>query len=147
LSLLALVLIFAQILLGGFVAGLDAGLTYNTWPLMDGEFVPQGAYASVPVWLAPFEDVTTVQFNHRMMAYIVSAAVLALFVYGLRQRLTGHARLTLFLLVATVGLQMVLGIATLLAEVPVWLGASHQFGAVLLLTASLLHAYALRRNV
>jgi len=136
-------LVFCQILLGGFVAGLDAGLTYNTWPLMDGAIVPQGVYTS---WLSSFEDVTTVQFNHRMLAYLVFAAIVALFVQGLRQSLNASASRTSLLLLAAVSLQVVLGIWTLLAVVPVWLGALHQFGAVLLLSAALLHTDSLRRN-
>jgi cytochrome c oxidase assembly protein subunit 15 len=136
-------LVFCQILLGGFVAGLDAGLTYNTWPLMDGAIVPQGVFTS---WLSPFEDVTTVQFDHRMMAYLVFAAIVALFVLGLRHNLNTTARRTSGLLVGAVSLQVVLGIWTLIAVVPVWLGALHQFGAVLLLSAALLHTDSLRRN-
>jgi cytochrome c oxidase assembly protein subunit 15 len=136
-------LVFFQILLGGFVAGLDAGLTYNTWPLMDGALVPQGVYTS---WLSPFEDVTTVQFNHRMMAYLVFASIIALFVQGLRRDLNATSRMTSLLLLGAVSLQVILGIWTLLAAVPVWLGAMHQFGAVLLLSAALLHTDSLRRN-
>ncbi len=138
------VLVFVQILLGGFVAGLDAGLTYNTWPLMDGQFVPEGAFASTPVWLAPFEDVTTVQFNHRMMGYGVFISIVCLFIAGLRQNLGGAARYTSLLLVAAVSLQAALGVWTLLAVMPVWLAALHQFGAVVLLTAAVLHTDALR---
>ena len=141
-SLIVMALIFVQILLGGFVAGLDAGLTYNTWPLMDGQFVPEGAYATSPVWLAPFEDVTTVQFNHRMMGYAVFASVIALFVAGMRQGLKSP---TGAYLVAAVVVQVMLGIWTLIAGMPLWLAALHQFGAVVLLTASLIHADALRR--
>ena len=141
-SLIVMALIFVQILLGGFVAGLDAGLTYNTWPLMDGQFVPEGAYATSPVWLAPFEDVTTVQFNHRMMGYAVFASVIALFVAGMRQGLKSPTGA--YLAVAVV-VQVLLGIWTLIAGMPLWLAALHQFGAVVLLTASLIHADALRR--
>ncbi len=140
-SLIVMALIFVQILLGGFVAGLDAGLTYNTWPLMDGQFVPEGAYATSPMWLAPFEDVTTVQFNHRMMGYVVFASVIVLFVAGIRQGLKAPAGAYL---VATV-VQVLLGILTLIAGMALWLAALHQFGAVVLLTASLIHADALRR--
>jgi cytochrome c oxidase assembly protein subunit 15 len=138
-SLAVLGLIFVQILLGGFVAGLDAGLTYNTWPLMDGRFIPEGVF---PGALSPFEDVTTVQFNHRMMAYIVTAAIGALWLEGRRRRV---AALTGNVLVATVALQVLLGIWTLLAVVPIWLGALHQAGAVALLTAAVIHADSLRR--
>lgn len=139
-------LVFIQILLGGFVAGLDAGLIYNEWPLMDGALIPEGAYNTSPVWLAPFEDVTTVQFNHRMLAFVVVAAIVALFVLGLRQGLNARARLTSALLLTAVSLQVVLGIMTLVFAVPIWLAACHQFGAVLLLTAALLHMDSLRRN-
>lgn len=143
LSHIVVALVFLQILLGGFVAGLDAGLTYNTWPLMDGSLVPQGLYTT---WLAAFEDVTTVQFNHRIMAYIVFAAIVTLFVQGMRMGVNATAARTGQLLLAAVSLQVFLGIWTLLEVVPVWLGAMHQFGAVLLLTAALLHMDSLRRN-
>jgi cytochrome c oxidase assembly protein subunit 15 len=143
-SLIVLALVFVQIMLGGFVAGLDAGLTYNTWPLMDGKFVPDGLFAHAPWWLSPFEDVTTVQFDHRMMAYIVTAAVLALYVIGRRQHLSGVARTSSITLVAAVALQVLLGIWTLLSSAPVWLSALHQLGAVVLLTTALAHAFALR---
>jgi len=139
-----LALVFFQILLGGFVAGLDAGFTYNTWPLMDGAFVPEGAYATAPFWLAPFEDVTTVQFNHRIVAYVLSAAVVALWVAGRRQGLAGSAATTANVLLAVLAFQVLIGIWTLLAVVPIWLGALHQFGAVALLTAAVVHLFALR---
>ena len=138
-SLVIVALVFLQILLGGFVAGLDAGLTYNTWPLMDGRFVPAGVY---PTWAAPFEDVTTVQFNHRIMAYIVTGAVIALW---FRSRLVGEAATTAHVLLAALALQMLLGVWTLLAGVPIWLAALHQAGAVALLTAAIVHAFALKR--
>ncbi|MEQ1756087.1 MAG: COX15/CtaA family protein [Micropepsaceae bacterium] len=139
-------LVFLQILLGGFVAGLDAGLVYNEWPLMDGAVIPEGAYHSSPVWLAPFEDVTTVQFDHRILAYVVFAAIVAMFVLGLRRNLNARSRTTSALLLAAVSVQVALGIFTLVLVVPVWLAACHQFGAVLLLTAALLHTDSLRRN-
>jgi cytochrome c oxidase assembly protein subunit 15 len=139
-----LALVFFQILLGGFVAGLDAGLTYNTWPLMDGAFVPEGAYAYAPFWLAPFEDVTTVQFNHRIVAYVLTAAVVALWVAGRRQGLAGFGAATANALFAVLAFQVLVGIWTLLEVVPIWLGALHQFGAVVLLTAAVVHLFALR---
>jgi cytochrome c oxidase assembly protein subunit 15 len=99
----------------------------------------------VPAWLAPFEDVTTVQFNHRMMAYVVCAAVLALWIAGRRQGLPRPADTTSNLLLAATVAQILLGIWTLVEVVPVALGALHQLGAVVLLTAALLHAFTLRR--
>jgi cytochrome c oxidase assembly protein subunit 15 len=146
-SLHVLALVFVQILLGGFVAGLDAGLTFNTWPLMNGAFLPEGLYGHTPAWLAPFEDVTTAQWNHRMMAYVVTAAVAGLWVTVRRQAAAGWARTTSHILLAAVFAQVLLGIWTLLAAVPIWLGALHQAGAVALLTASLAHAFALGHAV
>jgi heme a synthase len=142
-ALAVLALVFFQILLGGFVAGLDAGLTYNTWPLMDGAFVPEGAYAYAPFWLAPFEDVTTVQFNHRIVAYLLSAAVAALWFAGRRYRLGGFAAATSNVLLGVLLAQVLIGIWTLLEVVPIWLGALHQAGAVALLTAAIVHVFAL----
>jgi cytochrome c oxidase assembly protein subunit 15 len=135
-------LVYLQMLLGGFVAGLHAGLIYNTWPLMDGQVIPNGLY---PTLVAPFEDVTTAQFNHRLVAYLVAAAVAALWLVERRHAQSQEAARTAHLLVAAVGLQILLGIWTLLEAAPVWLSALHQLGAVALLTAALLHAFALRR--
>jgi cytochrome c oxidase assembly protein subunit 15 len=137
-------LVFVQILLGGFVAGLDAGLTYNTWPLMDGKLVPDGYFIHAPWWLAPFEDVTTVQFHHRMMAYIVAAAALALWYAARRDGVARPQRVAVTALAHAILLQIALGIWTLLAVVPVWLAALHQLGAVAVLTAALFAAFALR---
>jgi heme a synthase len=71
------VLAFIQIALGGLVAGHDAGLTYNTWPLMDGRFVPKGLGAEHPLWRNVFDNIVTIQFNHRIGAYVLAAAILA----------------------------------------------------------------------
>jgi len=137
-SLAVLALIFVQILLGGFVAGLDAGLIYNTWLLMDGALIPNGLF---PHALAPFEDVTTAHFDHRIGAYVVTAAVIALWVAERRAR---ALRPTSQLLLGAVALQVLLGIGTLLAVAPIWLSALHQLGALALLTAALVHAFELR---
>ena len=67
-------LVFVQIVLGAFVAGLKAGFTYNTWPLMDGKLVPDGLLSMSPWYLNPFENITMVQFNHRVMAYVLVVA-------------------------------------------------------------------------
>ncbi len=139
-SLAVVALVFVQIMLGGFVAGLDAGLTYNTWPFMDGRIVPEGSFGS---WLAPFEDVGTAQFNHRVGAYVLTAAVFALWLAGCKRSLSEFAQRSAAMLLAVVVAQGLLGIWTLLEVVPVWLGALHQAGAVALLTAAVVHAFAL----
>lgn len=135
-------LLYFQMLLGGFVAGLNAGLIYNTWPLMDGQLFPNGLYPSL---VAPFEDVTTSQFNHRMIAYLVAASVLALWFVERRAQQTREVTLTANLLLAAIGLQIALGIWTLLEAAPVWLSALHQLGAVLTLSIAIVHIFALRR--
>ena len=130
-------LVYLMILSGALVAGTRAGLAYPTWPLMGESFFPPGLYATVPAWLAMFEDVVTIQFNHRMFAYalFVLLNVFAFLVY--RSASSGRSRVAALLLVAALWVQVVLGISTLLLHVPVWLATAHQGGAVLLLTATL----------
>lgn len=127
------VLVFIQIVIGAFVAGTNAGFTINTWPSMDGDIIPPGLFDMDPWWLAAFEDVVTIQFLHRVTAYLIVAAAIWLFV---RFRYSGEG-CTGGMLLAAVGLQVVLGIATLLAVVPVWLGALHQATAVAVWAISL----------
>lgn len=131
---------------GGFVAGLHAGLTYNTFPLMDGRFVPAGYAQLQPFVLNWFENIAAVQFNHRLLAMVTVAAVVLLWLAGRRANLPRPARLALHLLLAVVVLQFALGVATLLLVVPVSLGTAHQAGAVVLLTAAIVFRHALRRT-
>ena len=129
-------LIFLQAGLGALVAGLKAGHTYNTWPLMDGRFVPEGLGQLAPWYLNVFENVTTVQFDHRMVAYLVVA--LALWhVVALRrsaddERLIGYRRSAGSGAACADGI----GIATLLAGVPIALGLAHQAGAAIAIAAA-----------
>jgi cytochrome c oxidase assembly protein subunit 15 len=136
-SLVMTGLVYLMILSGALVAGTRAGLAYPTWPLMGDSFVPPGLYGTSPAWLAIFEDVVTIQFNHRMFAYalVVLLCAFALRVY--RGAHDGFGRLAAILLVAALAVQVVLGISTLLLHVPVWLATAHQGGAVILLTAAL----------
>ncbi|WP_374305394.1 COX15/CtaA family protein [Ferrovibrio sp.] len=122
-------LVFLQILSGGLVAGMNAGLSHNTWPLMDGAFIPDGLLIMQPWWHNVFENAMTVQFQHRMGAYAVAimAIVTALTLKGRAPTGLRHTLLTAVLL------QIGLGIATLLTHVPVALGTLHQAGAVLVL--------------
>lgn len=136
-SLLLAALVYLMILSGGLVAGTDAGFAYPTWPLMGDSFIPRGLYGTSPAWLAMFEDITTIQFNHRMFAYVLFVVlnVSAFLVY--RSTTQGYGRLAAILLVLTLFVQVILGISTLLLHVPVVLGTAHQGGAVLLLSAAL----------
>lgn len=138
------VAVFLQILSGGLVAGLNAGLAHNTWPLMDGAFIPDGLLIAQPWWSNIFENAMTVQFQHRMLAYAVF--VLALVTSVL---LRGRAPVGLrHGLLSAVLLQVGLGIATLLHHVPVWLGTLHQAGAVAVLgvAVTLWHDQALQAD-
>ncbi|GAB1256824.1 COX15/CtaA family protein [Aurantivibrio plasticivorans] len=140
------VLIFLMILSGGLVAGLDAGFAYNTFPLMDGKFFPVGLFNLEPFWLNIFNDVTTVQFNHRFFAYVISLAVAAYTLYALSQHIVGRLRLGVILFPVFLILQVSLGILTLVYVVPVSLAAAHQAGAVALLTVSLFVSHAAKRS-
>jgi cytochrome c oxidase assembly protein subunit 15 len=134
-----LALLVVTLVSGGFVAGLNAGLTYNTWPLMDGELVPQG-YGQLSPWIANlFENVAAVQFNHRLLTALTALGVVYLWIGSRRL----ERRRPFDMLLLLVLLQFGLGIAALLAAVPVWLGALHQAGAILLLTQLLATLYLL----
>lgn len=130
-------LAFITILSGGLVAGLKAGHAYNTFPLMDGRWIPQAIFAKEPLWRNFFENIATVQFDHRLLATLVFLGVISTWLISFRSLLTKQARIGMHLLMATAVLQVSLGISTLLLNVPVTLAAMHQAGALLLLTATL----------
>jgi heme a synthase len=138
-----LVLVALTILAGGFVAGTRAGLTYNTFPLMDGRLVPAGYAQLQPLWLNWFENIAAVQFDHRVLAVATVTAVFVLWAAGLRASLPLPARKALHALLAVAVLQVALGISTLLLVVPIPLAAAHQAGAVLLLTAAVVLRHTL----
>ncbi len=134
------------ILSGGFVAGLKAGLAYNTFPLMDGHFIPDNMFALEPWYRNFFDNIAAVQFDHRLLAEISLLVVIALWFVSRRYHLTARARTAIHLLLAMAGVQVMLGIATLLLVVPVWLGTTHQGGAVVLFTLALNVNHALLTN-
>ncbi len=142
---LLFVLVFVQAGLGALVAGLRAGLTYNTWPLMDGRLVPEGLGTLSPWYINLFENITTVQFDHRVMAYAVAAFALGNAIVlarsGRDERAVGSAGL----LAAAILVQMGLGIWTLLAAVPLALGLAHQAGAALVVAAATLNLHVVTR--
>jgi heme a synthase len=137
-------LILFQIALGGLVAGSKAGLTYNTWPLMDGALVPGGsALFVVSPWIENFVDnVALVQFNHRMVAYAIVAFAIW-HAFDMRRRAPASRAARRATAVAGLALaQMALGIATLLLMVPLWAGLAHQVFAMVLLAMAVAHARA-----
>lgn len=132
--------VFLQMMLGAFVAGLRAGRTYNTWPLMDGAFFPAGYFSGAPGFNDLFESIAAVQFNHRLGAYLLTGAVVWFYVTVRKTLLESRARL----LLAAVGLQVVLGIWTLLAATPITLGLAHQAGALFVFAVALYTTHGAR---
>ncbi len=138
-------LVYVQMLLGALVAGLHAGLLYNTWPSMDGRFIPEDAFVQRPWWINFFENPGTAQFDHRMGAYIVAISVFVLW-WRARGKLAGWARRSGNALLHLTLFQIVLGIATLLLQAPEFLAAAHQLTAALLLCTAVWHVFE-RTNV
>jgi heme a synthase len=136
------VLVYCQMLLGALVAGLHAGLIYNTWPDMNGHLLPEHPFFSQPWWINFFENPGLAQFDHRIGAYIVAG--FALFIYAQGLRLGGYARFTATLVAAITIFQVALGIVTLLLQAPETLAAFHQVTAATLLCAAVWHAYELK---
>lgn len=122
-------LVLLQVAAGGFVAGLDAGMGYNTWPLMDGQWIPKGLLIMEPLWRNFFENAMTVQFDHRLIAYAV-AVYAALCAWRIGSPAAYAVLLAVFL-------QIGLGIWTLLAQVPLHLGLAHQGGAMIVFAAAI----------
>jgi len=137
-------LVFFMILTGGFVAGTKAGYAFNTFPLMNGRFVPEGIFGMTPWWVNLFENIATVQFSHRLVAYLLLLAIPAFWWWARRFELPSRAHWLLHGLLAMLVVQVGLGIATLIYIVPVPLGAAHQTGALALLTLALAAVHALR---
>jgi cytochrome c oxidase assembly protein subunit 15 len=130
-------------LAGGFVAGLHAGLDYNTFPLMDGHLVPEG-YARLTPWLRNLaENIPAVQFDHRLLATLTAVLATACVAVGLPARPARALRGALIGLGLAVAIQYALGVATLLLVVPVGLAVAHQAVAVLVLTAALVCLHGL----
>jgi cytochrome c oxidase assembly protein subunit 15 len=142
------VVVVLQIYLGALVAGLDAGLVFNTWPQIDGALIPSAErlWFESPAWRNLFENTLTVQFDHRMVAYAVWLLAL-LHAADVARTLRGGAVLTFALaLAAAVTLQAALGIATLLHQAPLPLALLHQAMALVVLAIAVVHAERLERR-
>lgn len=140
-----LALVSLTVISGAFVAGLDAGFIYNTFPLMGGHLVPADWSQFQPWWRNLFENPVAVQFDHRVLAVTTAMATLVLWAVARRRRLSRRSRYIADMLALMVLVQAGLGIATLLAVVPVWLGALHQAGALTLFTLAIALPASLRR--
>jgi len=138
-------LVSVTIISGGFVAGLKAGKIFNTFPMMGDYWLPPGLLALDPLWRNFFDNMATVQFDHRWLAITTFVAVLLYWQGARKADLPARARAAVNALLHTAVLQFVLGISTLLLAVPVVLGAAHQAVAMLLFTVALYLVQALRR--
>ncbi|MDK9703989.1 MAG: COX15/CtaA family protein [Sulfuritalea sp.] len=136
-------LVFIMVLSGALVAGIHAGLAYNTFPLMNGDFVPPEIFMVEPLWLNFFTNMATVQFDHRMIAWLLMGLI-PWFSWRIWKE-TPEARPAAVLLTLWLAVQVSLGIATLLLQVPVALAATHQAGAMVLFGLVLWANHAIRR--
>ena len=127
---------------GGLVAGLKAGYAYSTFPLMDGRLVPEAIFLFEPRWRNFFENIATVQFDHRLLASLVLIGGVAL--WRSARRLPAALRMRAHLVLTMIAVQIALGISTLLLHVPVALAAAHQAGALVLFTFTLYLLHGLR---
>jgi cytochrome c oxidase assembly protein subunit 15 len=133
-----------MVVTGGFVAGIRAGFAYNTFPLMNGHVVPPEVLMLEPWWRNPFWNMATVQLDHRIGAWLLMVVVPIAWWHVVRADLSPRARIGAHLVLAMLGVQIALGIATLLLVVPLPLAAAHQAGAVLLFALALHLWHALR---
>lgn len=139
-------LVLVTVAAGALTAGLDAGFAFNTFPLMAGYWVPPGVLGMEP-WYDNFvQNITTVQFTHRVMAITTLAAVIAFWFAARRSRVAGQAKAAADTMAVAALIQVSLGIATLVLVVPVPLAAAHQAGALALFTAALWTAERLTRG-
>ncbi len=145
LSLIITSIIIITILSGGFVAGTHAGFAFNTFPLMNGKLIPDGLFEQTPLWRNFFENIVTVQFDHRVLATILFIIIPVFWFKAGKIELQPLARTGTHLLLAALALQITLGISTLLLVVPVALAATHQAGAIVLLTTALFVSQQLHR--
>ena len=138
-------LIIVTILSGGFVAGLKAGLIYNTFPKMGDAWIPQGIAALDPFWRNLTENMTTVQFDHRLLAISTFVAIVIYWLQARKADLPPRAAKASNALLHTGTLQIALGISTLLLSVPILLAVTHQAVALLLLTVTVFLSHSLRK--
>jgi len=142
-SLIITGMVFITVLSGGFVAGTHAGFAFNTFPLMNGQLIPEGLLDQTPLWRNFFENIATVQFDHRLLAMLLLLTI-PLFWWRLKDLPYDiHLNTGRHLLLAALAAQLTLGISTLLLVVPVRLAAAHQGGAIILLTTSLFVSHRL----
>ncbi len=142
-SAITLLVLFLQLLLGAWVAGFRAGYVSNTWPLMGGHFVPEGIDWSNGVWFAMTHDLYLLHFMHRWWAWVVVAALV---VFARKVRKVPGARRASIAIHSAFGLQIILGILTVLSGIAIWLAVLHQANGALLVAATVWGAHELGRQ-
>ena len=135
-ALAAALCVLLVVVSGAFVAGTNAGFIYNTFPLMDGQMIPEGLYDMTPWYLNWFENIMTIQFNHRVLAMALVAFIGLTWWQVKKSNSDAQTRTLSHGLLAMAFVQAGLGIATLLMVVPLWLALLHQTGALILFTLS-----------
>ena len=134
-TLILFLIVITQIIYGAFVAGLDAGKIYNTWPKMYEKWIAESVYAITPLWKNFIFGMSGVQFVHRYLAIAIFIIVAYMFVKSRKSELLSIQTTAINSLSIIVLLQVVLGIFTLTYGVPIWLGVIHQLGAFILLAS------------
>ncbi|MDG1996187.1 MAG: COX15/CtaA family protein, partial [Emcibacteraceae bacterium] len=128
--------IFLQILIGGLVAGTNAGLVSDTWPLMFGELIPDGMFASGAWYMNMLDNPLTIHFEHRTFAYVVTILAMGLW-WELKSDKSATVRMASYFVLLTILIQFALGVLTIMSMVAIPLAAAHQAGAVVALSAGL----------
>lgn len=136
LSFLLMIVVIIQIIYGAFVAGLDAGKVYNSWPKMNNDWIAESVYSMTPLWSNFVNGIAGVQFIHRTFAFVVLGLIIYIFYQSRKIQLIQIEKNAINLLLITVFFQMALGIITLVMGVPIWLGVIHQLGAFILLAST-----------
>ncbi len=139
-------IIYLMILSGGIVAGLNAGMMWNTFPLMGDTFFPPGLYDMSPAWLSAFENMTTAQFNHRMLAYTIFVIATLFLIRVLRGNASAGLRSIVIGFYVAICCQIALGITTLLFFVPVGVAALHQACAIIVFTLAVIAGQIIRNQ-
>jgi len=137
--------VIIQILYGAFVAGLKAGLVYNTFPTMNGDWIPGGLFFMKPWWTNLTDNLITVQFIHRLVAYFVTAGIIALFILARQQKNILLKKSGTYLIIIVL-IQFILGVTTLLTHLNIYAAVLHQAGAFLLFAVFIYHIHTIQMS-
>ncbi|MBH9970128.1 MULTISPECIES: COX15/CtaA family protein [Commensalibacter] len=140
------ILLLVTIVAGGFTAGTHAGHSFNSFPLMNGHLIPADYNRLSPFWLNWFENISTIQFNHRLLATFTGIMILITVMTGLKSSLDKATKDSFMAMGWAVLIQYALGVTTLLLVVPVWAGTVHQAFAIVLLTTVTIALHHMRKN-